>query len=706
MSIRKKYILLFFLIISLSISILCGVEIGYFISKLPQIEHLQNYRPNQITTVYSKDGEVIAEFFVEKREVVPLSEIPDFLKKAFIAVEDHRFYKHPGIDVIRIAKALWIDFITWSKAQGASTITQQLARNLFLTQKRTLLRKIKEAILALQIERRYSKDEILKMYLNQIYFGHGIYGVAEAASFYFGKSVSELNLAESALLAGIPNNPRNYSPIYNPENALRRRNYVLKRMYELGFISKEQKENAEKSPLQIISDKKRKEEKHLYVAPYFTEWVRQIVSKKYGYDSVWKGGLKIYTTLDLKMQKAAEEALIPYLKENDFQGALLAMDPHTGFVKAMVGGRDFKESQFNRATQACRQTGSAFKIFTYTAAIDSGKFNPVSPFYDRPLLFSKGRKFNKSGQIKEKKRYWSPENYEKHYWGKVFLWEMLAHSINAASVQLLEKIGIDTVISYARKMGITSPLNHDLTLTLGTSGVSLLEMVTAYATIANYGVKCTPIFIQKIETAQGELLEENFPRGKSVLSPQTAFVMIDLLRKAVDLGTGKRVRWLGFERPCAGKTGTVGWPGKEETDKTMDAWFIGFTPDLVAGVWIGKDDASPLGEKITGSVAAIPVWTKFMKKALEGKPVKDFSSPQGVVFKEIDLDTGLLATPGCKNTKWFAFLKENVPKEYSHQKEENLVNELNLSRFSLYGEHKISNLIVKLPPKVLTRKKI
>lgn len=394
--------------------------------------------------------------------------------------------------------------------------------------------------------------------------------------------------------------------------------------------------------------------------------------------------MKVYTTLDLDMQKAAEDALVPYLKEQDFQGALLAMDPHTGYVKAMVGGRDFEESQFNRALQARRQTGSAFKIFTYTAAIDSGKFNAVSSFYDSPVIFYKGKGFLKSWQVKEEDRFWRPQNYEKHYWGKVYLWEMLAHSINVASVKLLEKVGVRKVIEYARKMGVESPLNADLTLTLGTSGVSLLEMVRSYATIANYGIRMTPIYIKKIENSKGEMLEENFPQGKSVLSPQTAFIMIDLLRKAVDRGTGQRIRWLGFERPCAGKTGTVGWTGEKETDKTTDAWFIGFTPDLVAGVWIGKDDNSPLGEKMTGSAAAIPVWTEFMKKVLEGKPVKDFPSPPGIVFKKIDLNTGLLATPECTETEWFAFLEKNAPDKYCLHSEKRVTRKIDFTRFNLF----------------------
>ncbi|MBE0479221.1 PBP1A family penicillin-binding protein, partial [Candidatus Aerophobetes bacterium] len=631
---------------------------------------LHSYQPSQKTSVYASGGEILAEFFIEKREVVPLSRIPHSLQKAFIAVEDHRFYSHPGLDIIRLAKVLWINFPTWSKAQGTSTITQQLARNLFLTQERTLSRKIREIILAIEIEKKFSKNEILEMYLNQIYFAHGIYGVAEASFFYFNKPLEKLNLAESATLASIPRSPGHYSPLYNPENTLTRRNHILQRMYEVGFISEEEMQEARKFPLAISEDEYQRERRYFYKAPYFVELVRQTVAEKYGYEMLWRGGLKIYTTLDVEMQNAAEKAILPYLKENDFQGALLAMDPHTGQILAMVGGRDFTESQFNRATQARRQAGSAFKVFTYTAAIDSKKFNAVSPFYDSPVVF-----------VSAGQPIWSPENYERHYWGDVNLWQMLASSINVASVKLLQEVGVSNVIRYARKMGVESPLNADLTLTLGTSGVSLLEMVRGYATIANYGIKMNPMYIAKVETSRGKVLEENFPAGEKAFSSQTAFCMIDLLKKAVDMGTGRRIRWLGFDRPCAGKTGTVGWPGEKNTDKIMDSWFIGFTPELIAGVWIGKDDSSPLGDKLTGSVAAIPIWTEFMKKALEGKPVKDFSSPPGVIFKKIDLDTGYLATDASKNTEWFAFLEENAPTKYSPEEREDnkrFIREFNL----------------------------
>jgi len=646
-----------------------GVGGGYFVSdlyNLPHIEQLEEYQPSQITRIYSGDGEVLAELFQERREVATLSRIPLYLQNAFIAAEDHRFYQHRGIDFRRILKAVWVDLRTWSMAEGASTITQQLARNLFLTPQKTFLRKLKETILAIQIERRYSKKEILPMYLNQIYFGKGIYGVGEAASFYFGKNISDINLAESAFLAAIPRNPTYYSPLSHPDHTNQRKEVILKRMQELGFITEDEWRRAKQGFINVITSEVRKRKGNVFHAPYFVEWVRQKIERKYGYRRLWRGGLKVYTSLDLDLQKKAEETLVPYLKENNHQGALLAMDPHTGWVKALVGGRDFAESQFNRATQARRQTGSAFKLFTYTAAIDSRKFTPVSPFYDAPIFFKRGEKVGKSGEIREEGKYWSPQNFEKHFWGKVYLWQMFTHSINVSSVRLLQKVGVSKVIDYAHRLGIEGPLNHDLTLTLGTSGLTLLEMVRGYATIANYGIKVKPIFIQRVEDQKGRVIEENFSQGEIVLSPQTSFVMIDLLKKTIDYGTGRRVRWLGFNRPCAGKTGTVGWPEKEITDKTIDAWFIGFTPDLIAGVWIGNDDATPLGEKMTGSAVAIPIWTEFMKRALKERPVKDFPSPPGIVFKKIDVETGLLASPQSKNALWFAFLEDMAPPRYSN----------------------------------------
>lgn len=681
----KRRIFLYTVLVLLFIGV--GIGTGYFIAAffdLPQIEKLENYQPSVITRVYSEDGEIIGEFFRERREIVSLSEIPQYLQNAFIAIEDQRFYQHPGIDLRRIFKAVWVNLTTWSfTGGGASTITQQLARDLFLTLERTITRKLKEIMLAIQIEKRYSKKEILEMYLNQIYFDRRVHGVAEAISFYFGKDIAKITLAESALLAGIPRSPARYSPLYHLENAQKRKEVILKKMLKLGLISQQEKQKAMEEVIQIVGGEEKQKIYTVHAAPYFVEWVHQKVEEKYGYERFWRGGLRVYTTLDLKLQAAAEKALVPYLKENDFQGALVAVDPHTGFIKALVGGRDFAESQFNRATQAHRQTGSAFKIFTYTAAIDGRKFNPVTPFFDAPIAFESRKKVGKSGEIREEGGFWSPQNYEKYYWGKVYLWQMFAHSINVSSVRLLEKVGVGKVINYTHKMGVESRLNHDLTLTLGTSGMTLLELVRGYATVANYGIRINPIFVNRIEDYEGNILEERFPEGEIVLSPETSFVMIDLLKKTIDYGTGRRVRWMGFERPCGGKTGTVGWPGEANTDKTMDAWFVGFTPDLIAGVWIGKDDGTPLGENLTGSAAAIPVWTEFMKEALKEKPVKDFPSPPGVVFREVDIDTGLPPTSEGTNTLWFAFLKGTTPQAYlNHKGKEAAITEVNPSYLS------------------------
>lgn len=683
-------------ILSIGGGILGGTGGGYFIynlKNLPTIDQLEEYRPNLITYVYSQEGKILGEFFLERRVFIPLSRMPKYLPLAFISIEDDKFYQHRGVNFWAILRALWVNLKERRLTQGGSTITQQLAKNLFLTPKKSIWRKIQEIVLALQIERRYSKEEILEKYLNQIYFGGGVYGVGEAAREYFGKEVENLSLAEAALLASIPKNPAYYSPLRHPEHTLQRRNYVLSRMYQLGYISREELKKVKKEPLRI---KRGKGKRGYYLhAPYFVEWVRQKIEEKYGYDRLWRGGLRVYTTLNFELQKKAEEAIIPYLKRNDFQGALLSMNPSTGFIRALVGGRNFKESQFNRAIQAKRQTGSAFKLFTYTAAIDSKRFTPVSVFFDAPIFFKRKPFLKKSGEIKEEEMFWFPQNFTRTYRGKVFLWEMLAHSINVASVKLLEKVGIGKVISSAHRMGIESKLNPDLTLTLGTSSVSLLEMVRAYATLCNLGIRVEPIFIQKVEDREGRVLEENFPRKESVLSPQTSYVMINLLEKVVNLGTGQRIRWMGFTRPCAGKTGTVGWPGEEETDKTMDAWFIGFTPELVTGVWIGKDDGSPLGEKITGSRGAIPIWVKFMKWALEDLPVQDFIPPEGVVFKKIDKTTGLLATPLSKETIWLAFIEGTAPTHYSKEREEPSLKEVNFSLLRPLPSSYLPSLLLK-----------
>jgi len=658
----SKGIKIFFYVFLISLSIGSGIFAGFFmanLSNLPRIDQLKEYRPSTITKIYSKEGEIIAEFFRQRREIVPLSEIPSSLQQAFLASEDRNFYKHGAIDLRGILRMLWVNLKARKVVEGGSTITQQLAKNLFLTQERTITRKIKEIILAIQIERNYSKKEIFEMYLNQICFGNGVYGVKEASSFYLGKELNELNLAESAFLVTIPRGPTYYSPLKYPEHTLNGKDSVLNKMYKFGFITREEWEKIKQMPIKIVEGKRRTRLGNIiHYAPYFVEYVRQQIEEKYGYKNLWEGGLKIYTTLNLKMQKAAEEVLVPYLTEKNWQGALLSMDPHTGFVRAMVGGKDFFEEtagEYNRALQAHRQTGSAFKLFTYTAAIDSKKFNAVSAFYDAPISFE-----TKAG-------IWSPENYEKYYWGEVYLWEMFAHSINVSSVKLLEKVGVEKVIKYAHQMGIETKLNPYLSLTLGTSSLSLIEMVRGYATIANYGVKVKPIFIQKVEDREGKILEENFPQGEIVLSPQTSYIMIDLLKKTIDHGTGRRVRSMGFKRPCGGKTGTVGWKkkGEEDSDKTKDAWFIGFTPDLVAGIWIGNDDGSPLGDKITGSAACIPVWVNFMKRALIETPVKDFPAPSQVVFKKIDTKTGFLATPNSKNALWFAFLEGTAPTKYA-----------------------------------------
>ncbi|HZK12705.1 MAG TPA: penicillin-binding protein 1A [Atribacterota bacterium] len=519
--------------------------------------------------VYDINGEIITEFYQENRNPVPLSKLPSNLINATIAIEDSDFYKHKGINLRRILIAQLENIknlILLSNKdiipQGGSTITQQLAINTFLTREISLNRKLKDILLALQIERSFTKDEILEMYLNEIYFGHGAYGVQSAAKMYFNKNVQDLNLAECALLAGIPRGPSYYSPIVNQENSLKRRNIILNRMLILGYISKEDMEQAKQSPLELDYNNKRDK----FTAPYFSTFVLSQLLEEYGANVVYKGGLKIYTTLDLKIQNFAEKAL----QESGYEGAIIAIEPQTGYIKAMVGGKDFGESKFNRAIQAYRQPGSAFKPFIYLTALDNG-YTPSNIIEDSPITFENG---------------WSPENYEQEFNGPVTLKEAFEQSINVVGVKLLEQVGVKEVINYSHKAGITSELRPDLSLALGTSEITPLEITSAYATIANLGVRIDPLSIVRIEDYSGNIIKENITQKKKVFKEETCYVLINMMEGVIERGTGWNAK---IGRPAAGKTGT--------TNDFVDAWFIGFTPDLVTAVYIGNDDRKPLGNK-------------------------------------------------------------------------------------------------------------
>jgi penicillin-binding protein 1A len=739
-------------------------------SNLPYIGSVREYRPPIITEIYSDNEEVIGRFWEEKRIVVPLEGLPKHLVQAFVAAEDSRFFEHEGLDILGIIRAFFKNLAAGKIEQGGSTITQQVTKSLLLKNtEKTYRRKAREAILSIQLERGFSKEKILFLYLNQMYLGQGAYGVEAAARTYFGKSAKDLDLAQSALLAGLPQAPARYSPVSHFDRAKARQKYVLERMRAEGYISGKQFNEALEIPLEI----KTETENTFAKAPYFTEHVRRYLLKKYGKDLLYRGGLKVYTTVDLDMQVKAREALgkglaeldkregyrgplrhlkseeidgymsgafrrptgsffqigsvveglvldvddekgeasvwvggtvgrlplsgmkwarkpnpeIPYynarvrrlstvlkkgnvilvgLQEKlsgpagqmgfswelsleqtpEVQGALLCMVPETGEVKAMVGGRDFASSQFNRAIQSNRQPGSAFKPIIYAAALDKG-MSPVKIIMDAPIISGTG-----TGDEDE---VWKPKNYKEKFFGPTLFRTGLIESRNVITVKILKDIGVDYTVEYAKKMGLESALNPDLSLALGSSGVSLLELTRAYAVFGNRGVLVKPIFIRRIVDRGGQVIEENQPETQRVISKETAYVMTDLMKSVIQEGTGWRIKAL--KRPAAGKTGT--------TNNLWDAWFMGYTPDLVTGVWVGYDDRKAMGKAETGSRAASPIWLYFMSEVLKDRPEVDFEAPEGVVFAKIDEKTGLLAGVHSEKAVFQTFKEGTEPKEYS-----------------------------------------
>lgn len=608
----------------------------YFARDLPSIENLKNYKPPVITTIFSDEGEIIGEFYAEKRRVIPLDRMPKHLIQAFIAGEDSRFFQHKGLDYWAILRALIKNLFSGEIVQGGSTITQQVVKSILLSPEKSFSRKIREAILAFKIEKYLTKEEILYLYLNQIFLGHGSYGVAVAAETYFGKEVEELNLAESALLAGLPQAPSKYSPLHHPEQAKKRQIYILNRMLEEGIISREEYFKALQMPLNYKS----KQTNYIEKAPYFVEYVKKYVEERYGKEAFLKNGLKIYTTLDLRFQEEARKALEAGLKEiekrqrySDYnktlplEGALICFDIETGYMKAMVGGRDYRRSQFNRAIQARRQTGSAFKPIIYASALDRG-YTPSSIIVDSPIVFEDGDKI------------WKPKNFDGKFRGPTTLRNALTHSINVVTVKIAQDIGISYIRDYAKNLGISSPLHEDLSMALGSSSLSLFELTRAYAVFANGGRRFKPIPIKKILDRDGNVMEENPPLSyregspeEQVISPQTAYLMTHLLQDVVQRGTGWRAKSLG--RPVAGKTGT--------TDHFQDAWFIGYTPDLITGVWVGFDEEKSLGENETGARAACPIWVQFMSAIMKDREIKEFEVPEGIEFVIVDSNTGQIS---------------------------------------------------------------
>ncbi len=731
-------------------------------SNLPYIGSLREYNPPIITELYSDDGQVIGRFWREKRIVVSLDQVSEHLINAFVAAEDGGFFEHKGVDFLGICRAFIKNQLAGERRQGASTITQQVARLMLLkSMEKIYKRKAREALLSIQIEKNFSKERILFLYLNEIYLGSGAYGVEVAARTYFGKSASDLNLAESAMLAGIYAAPSRYSPINDFEAAKIRQRYALNQMVEEGFITEAQKVEALETPLVIGAE----EENTFKRSPYFSEHIRRYIEKQYGRDLLYGGGIKVYTTMNLGMQEKAREALQKGLLELDkregyrgpirnlspeeieafteeaekklsldrpeigsivqgvveevddqdnqatvivgrergllalsemewarrpdpdvayydatvkgvgkvlnrgdvilcrvmeeteppyswslsleqepvVQGAVFAIEAGTGRVKAMVGGRDFAVSQFNRAIQSRRQPGSAFKPIIYSAALDSG-MTPATLILDAPYV-----------SAMDPEEVWRPKNYSDTFYGPTLFRTALILSRNVITVKILKSVGVNKVIDYARRMGIESELAPDLSLALGSSGLSLEEITMAYSVFANGGVLAKPYFIDRIEDRRGMILEENQPSFKEAIPADTAYVMTDLLKGVIKEGTGWRARALN--RPAAGKTGT--------TNDLRDAWFIGYTTRLVTGVWVGYDDQTPMGKGETGSRAASPIWVEFMSRALEGTPVEDFVAPESVVFVNIDAEKGLLASPYSEETVFQSFKEGTEPKEHT-----------------------------------------
>ena len=716
----KKYVgrILFGLLVL--VSVLVGVSVGLLLvysTDLPQVEELEHYRPGSITDLYDDHGRVIGSFALQRRVVVSYGDYPRVLREALISVEDKDFEKHWGVSIWRIVGAAYRDIVSRGRVQGASTLTMQLSRNLFLTPDRTFHRKIQEMLLAIQIERRFTKQQIFTLYANQIFLGHGAYGFEAASEYYFSKPAQQLSLDEAALLAGLAKGPGYYSPINHPDRASRRRNLVVNAMLEDGKITAEQAALAKGRPVQL---KIQKDVNSL--APYYLEEIRRYLEGKYGTDEVHAGGLKVYTSLNMDLQRAANQAVLDgvaayerrhgwkghlpnvvamgvalnkyqhpdwdnpletngyvhalvtgiasgtaaikfasykttltqsdiawtkrklsdilavgdlvYVKilslgdedrarvsfeqDSGAQGALVAIDNATGEIKAMVGGRDFEESKFNRATQAMRQTGSSFKPYVYTAAIDQGA-TPDDIILDAPITFQTA-----SGP-------YTPHNYDEKFEGNITLRRALAQSRNIPALKIADRIGIKTVIDYTRRFGVTSNIPAYLPVALGSAEITLLEQTSAFSVFPDDGVRIVPRYITKVTDYEGRVMEENFPDVKDVISVRTARTMTSMLREVVLHGTAAAAASLKY--PLAGKTGT--------TNDFTDAWFIGFSPSLSCGVWIGYDEKKTLGAKESGAHAALPMWMDFMKAALAGRDPGDFQPPPGsppsAVAQKIDV---------------------------------------------------------------------
>lgn len=584
-----------------------GAAVGMAVafSTLPDVSTLEDYVPYETSKIYDAKGQLVANLHGEEnRVVVPLGEIPKHLQQAIIAVEDDRFYQHHGISPRGMLRALLTDIAEGSSVQGGSTLTQQLAKNLFLDRSKKIGRKLAEAWLAIQIERRYSKDQILELYLNQVYWGHNTYGVEAAALNYFGKHTRDLTLAESAMMAYLLRGPERYSPYRNFDLAKRGQQIALQRMVEAGFITRNQAEAAGNQPIKLTGITS-----YAYRAPYFSSYLIQQLINRYGEEAVMKGGLRIHSTLDLDLQLEAEKLLKESIEKhgkrlNFSQGAIVVLEPKTGYIRAMVGGVDYKTSKFNRVVQAYRQPGSSFKPFVYLTAFNSGLW-PWTTMVDEPVSFDAGM-----GQP------WTPKNYDGKHLGPMPLRKALERSNNVIAVKLAQRVGIENVIETAHKVGVQSELRPNLSLALGTSEVTPLELASAYGVFAADGWRTEPIAYSRVEDRSGALLEERKPKLQKVYDENAVRILNDVLQGVVKWGTGAAAN---IGRPAAGKTGT--------TSDHRDAWFVGYTPDLVAVVWVGNDDNSQMRGGTTGGGICAPIWNKVMRVALKDTKPTPFTRP-------------------------------------------------------------------------------
>nr|HDN00712.1 PBP1A family penicillin-binding protein [Deltaproteobacteria bacterium] len=626
--------------------------IGYMLLGLPEISSLKSYSPPMVTEVLDSDHRPIAYWYKEKRWPVPFCRMPEKLVQAFLAAEDARFYEHPGIDFMGVIRAVVKNMEAGGIVQGASTITQQVTRSLLLTPEKSWLRKVKEAILAWQIDAALTKDEILNIYLNEIYFGQGAYGVESAARTYFAKHVDDLNLAECALFAGLPKAPSRYDPTKHMELAKKRQNYVLRRMIEEGYITLDEAEEAKKTPIRL----KRETLDPPPGTDYFLSEVRKELETRYGEERLLTDGLTVITTLKSDWQIKANESVLQGLDSwrkrhtedadlnQSIQAALVAIKAETGAVQALWGGNDFSKSQFNLATQGRMQPGSAFKAIIYTAALSNGLIAPNTIVVDEPISLPGA----------DSQNMWEPENFDKTYMGPITIRTALTYSRNIISIKIARVIGLNSIHNMAKRMGIETPLANNLSLALGSSEVTPIEMARAFSTFPNLGKNIKPQFIQAVLNRKGEMIEQLEPVFKEAVDPLTAFQMVQLLRGVIQNGTGSSARTLGI--PAGGKTGT--------TDNYRDAWFIGFTPEVVTAVWVGREDKKSLGEMETGGRVACPIWTSFMSGTKDEVIKKDFIIPQGIALVPVDQQTGEIVIPKEDNEGafvWEAMREDLLP---------------------------------------------